>query len=307
MAKNLYFSDAVTSEQRLYENIVIESLKMYGQDVYYLPREVVSEDSILGEDIESRFGSSHKIEMYIENADGFEGEGDLFTKFGVEIRDEATFVVSRRRWRSVVGQLAATTIRIPRVETEENPKAGDLIYLPLTKSLFEIGHVEHEQPFYQLANLPVFKMRCNLFEYSGQDLDTGIASIDQLELDDTYQVVLTLANITKPSTLDFQVGEIVKQTTSSGVEITGEIINYNTDTNKITVNRIGTSDGKLHKFFVSSDNARRIRGETTNAEGDISVFLEDNKISENEQNDFFSSEGTGFIDFSENNPFGDPE
>lgn len=307
MAKNLYFSDKVTSEQRLYENIIIESLKMYGQDVYYLPREIVSEDDILGHDIESRFGASHKIEMYIENADAFEGEGDLFTKFGVEIRDEATFVVSRRRWSEVVGQITASTIRIPRVESENNPKPGDLIYLPLSKSLFEIGHVEHEQPFYQLSNLPVYKMRCNLFEYSGQDLDTGVADIDALEKDDTYQVILTLANITQPSSENFAVGEIVKQTTASGVEITGEIINYNTDTNKITVNRIGTSDGTLTKFFTSTDNARRIIGQTTNAEADISAFAEDNKISENEQNDFFTSEGTGFIDFSENNPFGDPE
>jgi hypothetical protein len=97
MARNIYFSDAVRSEQNLYENIIIESLKMYGQDVYYLPRTIVNENRVLGEDVPSQFSHSYKIEMYIENSEGFDGEGDLFTKFGVEIRDEATFVVARRR------------------------------------------------------------------------------------------------------------------------------------------------------------------------------------------------------------------
>jgi len=93
MATNPYFSQSVRSEQSLFEDIVIESLKMYGQDIYYLPRDIVNEDRILGDDVPSRFNSSYKIEMWIENVDGFDGEGDLFSKFGVEIRDQATFVV----------------------------------------------------------------------------------------------------------------------------------------------------------------------------------------------------------------------
>ena len=105
MARNIYFSDAIRSEQKLYENIIIESLKMYGQDVYYLPRTIVNENRILGEDVSSKFSNSYKIEMYIENTEGFDGEGDLFTKFGVEIRDEATFIVSRRRWNTTVGRV----------------------------------------------------------------------------------------------------------------------------------------------------------------------------------------------------------
>src|SRR5210317_551960 len=126
MARNLYFSDTVRSEQYLYEDIVIESLKMYGQDVYYMPRDIVNEDTILGDDPESSFNSSHVIEMYIENTEGFEGEGDLFTRFGVEIRDEATFVVSRKRWEQTVG--GDNDINSKR------PREGDLIYLPLSKS-----------------------------------------------------------------------------------------------------------------------------------------------------------------------------
>src|SRR5210317_2105432 len=102
MATNVYFSQKVKSEQNLYEDIIIESLKMYGQDVYYLPRNLVNVDNILNEDVPSSFNSSHKIEMYIENVEGFDGEGDLFTKFGVQIRDAATFIVSRRRWDQTV-------------------------------------------------------------------------------------------------------------------------------------------------------------------------------------------------------------
>ena len=104
MATNLYFSQKVNSEQNLYEDIVIESLKMYGQDVFYLPRDIVNEDRVFGDDVPSRFNSSYKVEMYIENIEGFDGEGDLFTKFGVEIRDQATFVVARKRWTDTIAR-----------------------------------------------------------------------------------------------------------------------------------------------------------------------------------------------------------
>ena len=176
MATNLYFSQKVKSEQNLYEDIVIESLKMYGQDVYYLPRDLVNEDRILGDDPESSFNSSHVIEMYIENTEGFEGEGDLFTRFGVEIRDEATFVVARKRWEQTVQ-------RYDNEITSVRPSEGDLIYLPLSKSLFQISHVEHEMPFYQLSNLPVYKLRCTRFEYSSERLDTNVSDINKLEDD----------------------------------------------------------------------------------------------------------------------------
>src|SRR5210317_1170552 len=184
MATNLYFSQKVRSEQKLYEDIVIEALKTYGQDVYYLPRDIVNEDKILGDDPVSSFNSSYKVEMYIENTEGFDGEGDLFTRFGVEIRDEATFIVSRRRWSDTIK-------RYDNEITGNRPKEGDLIYLPLSKSLFQIMHVEHEQPFYQLANLPTYKMRCTLFEYSSEDLDTGIEEIDDIQAAYDYRYELT--------------------------------------------------------------------------------------------------------------------
>ena len=169
----------------LYEDIIIESMKIYGQDVYYLPRTIVNEDKILGDDVASSFDTSYKIEMYIENAEGFDGEGDLFTRFGVEIRDEATFIVARRRWKNTVSR-AANAIQGDR------PTEGDLIYLPLSKSLFQINHVEHEQPFYAIENLPTFKLRCQLFEYTGEDLDTGVETIDNIEKDYAYSYNLRL-------------------------------------------------------------------------------------------------------------------
>lgn len=187
MARNFYFSEKVRSEINLYEELIIEALKIYGQDVYYLPRTIVNEDTLLGDDPASQFASSYKIEMYIENVEGFDGEGDLFTRFGVEIRDECTFVVSKNRWSNQVA-------RTDNALQGDRPTEGDLIYLPLSKSMFEIRHVEHEQPFYQIENVPTYKMRCTLFEYSGEDMDTGNTEIDSLEKDYAYQYkVCTLA------------------------------------------------------------------------------------------------------------------
>jgi len=185
MARNFYFSEKVRSEINLYEDLIIEALKIYGQDVYYLPRTIVNEDTLLGDDPTSQFSDSQKIEMYIENVEGFDGEGDLFTKFGVEIRDEATFVVSKARWSTQVA-------RADNSLQGDRPTEGDLIYLPLTKSLFQINHVEHEQPFYQIENVPVYKMRCTLFEYTGEDFDTGTDVIDSIERDYAYQYRLAL-------------------------------------------------------------------------------------------------------------------
>ena len=160
MPTNVFFNHAVQSEQHLYEDLVVESLRMYGQETYYLPRKIVEEDTILGEDVQSTFGDSYSVEMYIENTEGFEGEGDLMSKFGVEIRDQATFVISVRSWERFI-QLDSN------LATSFRPNEGDLVYLPLSGGLFEIKFVEHEMPFYQVGKLFVFKLQCELFEYSG--------------------------------------------------------------------------------------------------------------------------------------------
>ena len=297
MARNVYFNDKVRSEQNLYEDIVIESLKIYGQDVYYLPRDIVAEDKIFGDDIPSRFNSSYKIEMYLENIEGFDGEGDLFTRFGVEIRDEATFVVSRRRWTQTVA-------RMDNNVTSVRPLEGDLIYLPLTNKLFQINFVEHEQPFYQLSNLPVYKLRAQLFEYNDEDLDTGVEAIDQIEQDYAYTYILTLNGTSQI----IEVGETATQTLSGGVTIAGEVAKWSDSDQKLHLIHIDTSDDKFHNFLTGT-NITISGGNKRPADSAYSVtaIVQENKISANEQNTDFGTIGGGFLDFSENNPFGDRE
>ena len=297
MARNVYFNDKVRSEQNLYEDIVIESLKIYGQDVYYLPRDIVAEDKIFGDDIPSRFNSSYKIEMYLENIEGFDGEGDLFTRFGVEIRDEATFVVSRRRWTQTVA-------RMDNNVTSVRPLEGDLIYLPLTNKLFQINFVEDEQPFYQLSNLPVYKLRAQLFEYNDEDLDTGVEAIDQIEQDYAYTYILTLNGTSQI----IEVGETATQTLSGGVTIAGEVAKWSDSDQKLHLIHIDTSDDKFHNFLTGT-NITISGGNKRPADSAYSVtaIVQENKISANEQNTDFGTIGGGFLDFTENNPFGDPE
>ena len=298
MATNLYFCQKVHSEQNLYEDIVIESLKMFGQDVYYLPRDIVNEDRIFGDDVPSRFNSSYKVEMYIENTEGFDGEGDLFTKLGVEIRDQATFVVARRRW----------TTTINRIDNEINstrPREGDLVYLPLSNSMFQIMAVEHEQPFYQLSNLATYKLRCEKFEYSDEDFDTNVDAIDGIERSYAYEYLLTLDSAGG----GFTVGETVNQTLSSGVIMSGEVASFSDSDNVLKLIHIGANDGNYHEFvanrFVTGTTSLDLGG--TLATATVSAEAEDNQISQNEQNTDFSTIGADFLDFSENNPFGDPE
>ena len=291
MATNVYFSQKVRSEQHLYEDIVIESLKMYGQDVYYLPREIVNEDKILGEDVPSRFHSSYKVEMYIENTEGFDGEGDLFTKFGVEIRDQATFIIARRRWSQTVAKYSNDINSV-------RPREGDIIYLPLSNSMFQIMAVEHEQPFYQLSNLPTYKLRCELFEYSDENFDTNVLEIDKIERDYAYEYQLVVSE-----DRSFEIGQAVTQTFSSGVVMSGEISSWDSPTKTLGVIHSGADDGLYHTWVSGLDI-------TSNGESVSVVSVsENNQLAENEKNDYYetTSSDLGFLDFSESNPFGDPQ
>ena len=292
MPTNFNIRSNVKSEQTLYENLVIESLKIYGQDVYYLPRTVLNESKIFGEDVPSSFNDAYKIEMYIDNIEGFDGEGDLFTKFGVEIRDEATFVVSRRRWKE-------TVTRANNQINSNRPREGDLIYSIMTNKLFEITFVEHEQPFFQLQNVPVFKCRAQLFEYSGEDMDTGIEKLDEIDKDFAYTYNVVLQNNTNLITNGMTVTQMLDS--AQNISITGEVSNYNSTTKTLSLIHVGATDGKFHNF-----NLNRIITIPDGTGFAITGVTEDNKLSNNEQNTDFSS-NTDFLDFSENNPFGDPE
>lgn len=182
MATNHYFqrgrSIGEVSEQNLIEDLTIETLKIYGHDILYMPRTLVNRDTIFDESALSKFTQAYHLEMYMEPVEGFEGEGDLFQKFGIEIRDSANFVVSKRRWEQQVEQAKKYG---GSFQLDVRPAEGDLLYFPMTKSLFEIKFVEHQNPFYQVGKLHTYRLQCELFEYSSEQLDTGNAEIDEIE------------------------------------------------------------------------------------------------------------------------------
>jgi len=295
MATNPYISKKVRSEQNLYEDIVIESLKFYGEDVYYIPREIVNKDTIFADDVPSRFSDAYKIEMYIENTEGFDGEGDLFTKFGIELRDQATFVVARRRWKQLIGNKLD--------EKGFRPREGDVIYLPLSNSMFEILKVETETPFYQLSQLPTFRMQCELFEYSDEDFDTGIESIDVVEEESAYQYVMTVdsnGSGATGATDHFLVGEQVVQTYDT-YTMEGEVVRFNDSDKKVYVSHAGASDGAFHTFNTTA----LLVGQTSGAVSSVSLVEQLQAIQNTAQNKVFDDFEGDFLDFSESNPFGD--
>lgn len=180
MATNLYFNNfGHFGQQTLLENLIIESIKMYGHDCFYIPRVLVKEDNLFGEDVLSKFENYYELEMYVKNVEGFEGEGDFLSKFNVEIRDEMTFTISKRRFNDEVDS-AKQTLDSAGNEIGR-PLEGDLIYFPLTGGLFEIKFVEDEVTFYQMGELQMYDLKCELFEYSHEELDTGITVIDNIQ------------------------------------------------------------------------------------------------------------------------------
>ena len=171
MATNFYFNNFTNSgEQNLIEDLIIETIRIYGLDVWYLPRTLGGLDDLLNEDDLSIFNKAYMVEMYIKNVDGFEGEGDFLSKFGLQIRDSITFTMSQRKFLQDVA-LYDETVR---------PNEGDLIYFPLNRKLFELKHVEHESIFYQMGALQTYDLKCDLFEFSNERFETGILEIDVL-------------------------------------------------------------------------------------------------------------------------------
>jgi len=231
MATNFYFQSGIpggrSSEQLLMEDIIIECLKIYGFDVYYIPRKSVNEDDILTEDPLNKYDDALPLEMYMSNVTGFEGEGDLLTKFGVEIRDTATFIVSRRRWDEVVG-------RTGKAQSSIRPLEGDVLYFPLTKSFFEIRRVETRDPFFQVGKLYVYKLECELMQFSSERFNTGISDIDDISGDKAidiggYEILLEsgdgfLLEYYTPSKLISEAFDIsVIDKTAQNEKFTGEI------------------------------------------------------------------------------------
>ena len=184
MPRNVYFSQGTANEQYLLEDIIIESMQIYGQDFYYIPRSLVAHDQILGEDRLSEFKDAYQIEMYLETNQGFEGQGAFIEKFGLMMEQSATLTVSRRRWDQLVGRYGQTLL-------PNRPSEGDLLYFPLTRGLFEIKFVQHQDPFYQLGKLYVYRLNVELFQYASEHIDTGHKDIDIFESIKTYDTDLT--------------------------------------------------------------------------------------------------------------------
>jgi len=284
MPTNVFFNHAVQTEQHLYEDLVVEALRMYGHNVFYLPREVIEEDSILNEDVQSKFGDSYQVEMYIENTDGFEGEGDLMSKFGLQIRDQATFIISLRTWERFVSldDNLATSFR---------PNEGDLIYFPLSGSMFEIKFVEHEDPFYQVGKLFVFKLKCELFEYSQEDFDTGIGDIDLIEDEQAYTTVMSMGSGNGQN-------YVVNENITKGGTVVGEVVTWNNITSKLTVKDVTTTLA-VNDVLVGATSTAQF---TITSIDDRMVFSNDAAA----QNKDFEDQDSNYLDLSEVNPFGEP-
>jgi hypothetical protein len=173
LSTNFFFNNFQSSqEQLLIEDLVIESIKIYGLDCWYVPKKLIDKDKIYGEDSLSEYNKSYMVEMYVKNVEGFAGEGDFLSKFNVEIRDQITLTIARRTFENEVQYFEFGYTR---------PREGDLIFLPLNNKVFQIKFVEHEPVFYQMGALQMYDLKCELFEYSNEIMNTGFQAIDDLE------------------------------------------------------------------------------------------------------------------------------
>jgi hypothetical protein len=294
MATNVYFTQGTNTEQYLIEDLIIESLQIYGQDLFYIPRVLVSKDDILGEDRLSQFINSFPIEMYFENVDSFDGQGAFIQKFGLMMEQSATLVVARRRWEQLIGRHDATII-------PSRPCEGDLIYFPLTKGLFEIKFVKHQDPFYQLGRLYVYKLQVELFQYSSERLDTGIPAVDVFE---SLKTLSTDTDVTVH-------GEI------KAINVTNKGSGYTTATvNIASTYGFGATavanivDGKVDSITVTEPGhgytsaTITITGNGTNAAAVAVIEANVDQVDSFGDNNKFKAESENVI-FSESNPFGD--
>ena len=188
MVTNRYFKNTENrNEQLLLENMIIEAISIYGEDMMYVNRTLTNENKVYGEDASSTYDKATEIEMYVKNVDGFGGDGSFMSKFGLEIRDQMTFTVAKRRFDEEIGT----------IYNFSRPREGDLVYFPLNKKCFQIKFVENKSLFYQLGYLYTYDLTCELFEYSDETFDTGIPEIDALQVNfnlDTFDYTYTDSN-----------------------------------------------------------------------------------------------------------------
>ena len=194
MALNPFFLQGSAGEQRLVQDLINEQLKIYGVDVIYIPRKFVKKQTILKEISSSKFDDNFAIEAYISNYDGYTGQGDILTKFGMSLKDELSLIISRERFEDFISPFLDSS------DTDEiilatRPREGDLIYFPLGQRLFEVKFVEHEVNFYQLGKLYVYELKCELFEYEDEVIDTTVQEIDTQVQEEGYITTLTMVGV----------------------------------------------------------------------------------------------------------------
>jgi len=283
MATNTYFTQGTTGEQDLHESLVTEQIKMFGKNVYYIPRTLVKTDSVFGEDTMSKFEGAFEIEAYIEDNTGFRGDGDMFSKFGVQISDQATFVVSRTRFTAAVDDNAELIV-------EGRPNEGDLVYFPMANKIFEIQFVEYEVPFFTLGKQYTWGLRCELFQYSDEDFETGITAVDAIEIN--YANAISV-NVAEGGSGDYVAEEIV---TGGNSNVTATVKSWNSATRQLVVyNRSGI-------FSIPET----ITGDTSSAAWTSATYNTINNQNDGIDANFaIETQADGIIDFTQGNPFGE--
>lgn len=288
MATNKYFINYNSRpEQNLLEDLVIESIKIHGFDIYYLPRELNSQPNIFGDDPISSFRQHFIIEMHLQTVDSFEGDGDYISKFGLEIRDSATFIVSKKRFQNITDKF--------------RPMEGDLLYFPLTKKFLEIKFVEHENPFYQLGKNYVYTLKTELFQYSEENVDTNLEEIDNAVDEKEFTITLGIGSVSGSGT--FNQGDLVYSFDDgltfgslTAADSTAIVTNYTGSSLSLreTVGDWKVSTSTENRYVINNATYAKINSKNTKV--DQQAFND---------NDLLEADSLEFLDFSETNPFGE--
>jgi hypothetical protein len=273
----------------LMEDVIVESIQVMGHNCYYIPRESFDEgDLVLGEYSKSAFKKAYLIESYITNVQGFEGQGDFFSKFGLEIRDNSNFVLSRRAFRRVVPSSLRT-----------RPQEGDLVYVPVLHRMFEIKFIEQELMFHSLGKkLPyVYEMRCEMFRSSHEPITTGVEEIDNVGVENSYTIKLNLNN----GTGSYTPGETAYQSANNnygGVYAEGKVKSWYSSNNTIF----------LHDIVGQFRAGANLRSNTTNTRFNVVSIDDKSDFSYYDlyDNSTIKDQASPFLDLSESNPFGTP-
>jgi hypothetical protein len=309
---------SIVTERNLYSDLVKEAIQIYGHDVYYMDRTLVAEDTILGEDSLSKFRTQHPIEMYMEDADGgFAGEKELMNQFGLQNLSEATFVVNKERFQELDRQIqiqdgtdqsssssTLTTasgdnvfyiIQDTAATDSDRPQEGDAIYHPILDKMFQINFVDHDEPFYQLDNNPVYKMRCRLYDYSSEIIDTGISGIDDIETEQSQNALIYQFTLEQSSA----VTEDIRLEYGTDDDVASGLLLEETDGDNILGESDSTSVGESIILEQAADS------------GDAEYLIQEDYIvgdfdqDKTSQNELFEAQSKTVLDFSESNPFGD--